>query len=579
MSILSRVKPDFWNHRDGSEGPFKHLFDFRRIWKLAVGLSAAIALAPVISMAVFEYKVTHNAMEAEVLLRTARLVSNTRRTVSFFFSERKAALDLLVRQHTLEELKKPDLLTGLLEGLQKAVGGFTDLGVVDHQGRQQSYVGPYELEGVDYSDQEWFKEVVLRGVYISDVFLGFRDLPHLVIAVKHDLPDGSFYVLRATLDTARFNDLLSQLEVSGNGDAFIINREGIIQTPPRYCGRVLGKISLPVPEYSSRTRVLEEKNFNGQLLVIGYAYVTETPFILVIGEQKAELMKSWYRTRTKLIGFLAASIVAILVVILGVATHLVNKIYLADEKRVMTLHQVEYANKMASIGRLAAGVAHEINNPLAIINEKAGLIKDIFTYRKEYARDEKLLGLVEWILTSVGRCGAITRRLLSFARHMHVSIEPVQIKEVIDEVTGLLGKEAEYRDISIHVDVSDDVPAFESDRGKLQQIFLNLVNNAFAAMSDGGRLDIKVRRETPDAILLRVTDDGCGIPPADLKRIFEPFFSTKKKKGGTGLGLSITYGLVKELGGTISVQSEVGKGTSFTISLPIQLKQRKKGNG
>ncbi len=579
MSILSKVKPVFWDHRDSGEGPFKHLFDFRRIWKLAAGLSAAIALAPVISMAVFEYKVTHHAMEGEVLLRTTRLVSNTRRTVSFFLSERKGALRFLVHRHSLEELKKPELLAGLLEGLQEAVGGFTDLGVVDHQGNQQSYVGPYELEGVDYSNQEWFKEVVLRGVYISDVFLGFRNVPHLVIAVKHDRPDGSFYVLRATLDTAHFNDLLSQLEVSGNGDAFIINREGIIQTPPRYCGQVLGEISLPVPEYSPRSRALEEKNCNGELMVIGYAYVTESPFILVISEQKAELMKSWYRTRTKLIAFLAASIVAILVVILGVATHLVNKIYLADEKRVMTLHQVEYANKMASIGRLAAGVAHEINNPLAIINEKAGLIKDMFTYGEEYAKDKKLLGLVDWIIISVGRCGAITRRLLSFARHMHVSIEPIHIKEVIDEVTGLLGKEAEYRDISIRVDVSDNVPAFESDRGKLQQIFLNLVNNAFAAMSDGGRLDIKVSPQPPDAILLQVTDDGCGIPPGDLKRIFEPFFSTKKKKGGTGLGLSITYGLVRELEGRISVQSEVGKGTSFTISLPTQLKQRKKGDG
>ena len=228
---------------------------------------------------------------------------------------------------------------------------------------------------------------------------------------------------------------------------------------------------------------------------------------------------------------------------------------------------------------LKARLPFQVSTPLAIINEKAGLIKDIFTYGQEYARDEKLSGLVDWILISVGRCGAITKRLLSFARHMHVSIEPVHIKEVIDEVTGLLGKEAEYRGISIRVHVSDDVPAFESDRGKLQQIFLNLVNNAFAAMADGGRLDIKVSPQPPDSILLQVTDDGCGIPPGDLKRIFEPFFSTKKKKGGTGLGLSITYGLVRELDGRISVQSEVGKGTSFTISLPIQLKKRKRGNG
>jgi len=168
--------------------------------------------------------------------------------------------------------------------------------------------------------------------------------------------------------------------------------------------------------------------------------------------------------------------------------------------------------------------------------------------------------------------------LLSFARHVDVSIGPVHIKEVIDEVTGLLGKEANYRGISVNVEVSPRIPAFESDRGKLQQIFLNLVNNAFAAMSDGGRLDIKGMLQPPDGIRIQVTDDGCGIPSADLKRIFEPFFSTKKKKGGTGLGLSITYGLVQELGGKIDVRSEMGKGTTFVVTLPTQLSQTKKEN-
>jgi len=576
MSLFRRVIPDFWGHQDSDEGPFKHLFDFGRIWRLAVGLSVAMALAPVVSMALFDFKVTHNAMEGEVMERTSRLVSNTRRTVAFFLSERKAALDFVVHEHSYEELLDPRLLTGLLAGIQKAFSGFTDIGVIDHQGNQQSYVGPYELKGVNYSDQEWFKEVALQRVYISDVFLGFRQVPHLVIAIKHDLPGGAYYVFRATLDTALFNDLLSELEVSGQSDAFLINRQGIIQTPTRYAGRVLEKMSLPVPGYFEGSRVIEDVDLGGESLVIGYAYITHTPFILMIVKHKAEQMKAWYRTRTKLIGFLGASIVAILVVILGVATHLVNKIHLADENRLMTLHQVEYTNKMASIGRLAAGVAHEINNPLAIINEKAGLMQDMFTYGDKYAKDEKLMGLVDSILTSVERCGAITKRLLSFARHVGVSIGPVHIKEVIDEVTGLLGKEANYRGITVNVDVSPRIPAFESDRGKLQQIFLNLVNNAFAAMSDGGRLDIKGMLQPPDAIRIQVTDDGCGIPSADLKRIFEPFFSTKKKKGGTGLGLSITYGLVQELGGKIDVRSEVGKGTTFVVTLPRQLNQKKK---
>jgi signal transduction histidine kinase len=262
-------------------------------------------------------------------------------------------------------------------------------------------------------------------------------------------------------------------------------------------------------------------------------------------------------------------VTVILLVILGVATYLVNRIFMADQRRVMSLHQVEYSNKMASLGRLASGVAHEINNPLAIINEKAGLIKDLFSFKAAYAQDPKLVGLVDSILLSVQRCAAITKRLLGFARHMEVTIQPINLEEGIREILSFLEKEAEYRSIVVSVAVLDEIPTFESDRGKLQQIFLNVVNNAFAALADGGRLDITIKRIEPHRVSIAFADNGCGIPENDLKRVFEPFFTTKADKGGTGLGLSITYGLVQELGGEITVQSEIGKGTTFTIILPL----------
>jgi signal transduction histidine kinase len=120
------------------------------------------------------------------------------------------------------------------------------------------------------------------------------------------------------------------------------------------------------------------------------------------------------------------------------------------------------------------------------------------------------------------------------------------------------------------MDIPEKLPPFISDRGKLQQIFLNLVNNAFQAMNDGGHLSITARETACDQLVFTVEDDGCGIPESDIKRIFDPFFSTKKRSGGTGLGLSITYGLVQELGGSMTVESEVGKGTIFTIVMPLK---------
>ncbi len=255
--ITTRFKPHFWDHQDAAAGHFKSLFNFRRIWKQAAFLTAGVSLVPLIFMAIIDYNVTQNAIESEILLRTSRLVSNTRQTISFFLDERKFALDFVIHDNTLESLKNSVRLSEILDNLKKSLGGFRDLGVIDDSGVQINYVGPYELIGVDYSAQAWYREVLERSIYISDVFLGLRNVPHFVIAVKHSLPDGSSFVLRASLDMERFRELLLELELGGMGDALIVNQDGILQTPSRYQTKVLEKIPLSVPEFSSKTIVYQ----------------------------------------------------------------------------------------------------------------------------------------------------------------------------------------------------------------------------------------------------------------------------------------------------------------------------------
>jgi two-component system NtrC family sensor kinase len=285
-------------------------------------------------------------------------------------------------------------------------------------------------------------------------------------------------------------------------------------------------------------------------------------------------MKSWYDTHIKLIWLLALSILVVLIVIFGVGTYLVDMLFKSDQERAMIQHRAEHTNQMASIGRLAAGVAHEINNPLAIINEKAGLIKDFFTFKKEYKGDDRLMQQMDHIIASVERCGYITKRLLRFARHIDdIQIREIDLRDVIGDTLEFLHKEAEYRSITVGMDVSEDVPRIMSDRGKLQQIFLNLINNSFAAMSDGGHLEVRIDKSGEDAVCVHVRDNGIGISNHNIKRIFEPFFSTKKNDGGTGLGLSFSYGLVQEINGRISVESELGQGTIFHITLPLVMDQ------
>jgi two-component system, NtrC family, sensor kinase len=566
---MKRLKPAFWDYRAADSGALKNLFSFRRIWKLAVILTASVAIVPLVVLAIVDLNLTKHSTEDQITLRISKLVSNTERTVSFFLEERKYALHFIVKSNSFEKLIARKNLTSILESLKQTIGGFTDLGVIDASGKQIRYVGPYDLEGKNYRNEEWFREVLERGLHISDAFLGFREVPHIVIAVKHNLPDGSYYVFRTTLDTERFNKILSQLERTEKSDVFLINSQGLIQTPTAYHGDVLTKLALPVPAYSDTVKVVEYNTVDEKSLTVGYAYIKDSPFILMIIAQKDDLMQSWTRTRLVLVSFLAISITLILLVVVGVATRLVNEIYLADQKRVTTLAEVEHSAKLASIGRLAAGVAHEINNPLAIIGEKAGLMKDMLSLKDGNLEKNKLTGLADAILASVDRCAAITIRLLGFAQHLKVSVEMVDIKGIIDDVLSFLSKEANYRSIEVKVDIPENIPRFVSDRGKLQQIFLNLTNNAFAAMKDGGHLQIQARIKDEDHVSIAFIDDGCGIATADLERVFDPFFTTKKEMGGTGLGLSITYGIVQELGGNIDIKSEIGKGARFTVTLPI----------
>jgi len=569
MSILKKLKPGFLDHKDITAGPYKHRFDFMRIWKRAILVTATVALVPLIIWAFAGYRLTMETIESELVLRTSQLVSNSWRSVSLFLTERRSVLDFIAHDHSLQTLKDPARLADILENLNKRFGGFTDLGVIDSSGKQICHAGSRRIEGLDYNQFPWFREVLNRGVYISELVTGARNEPHVDFAVKRELADGSNFVLHAVLKPEQLTESIAQIDVGAKGDLFIINRDGVLQTSSRYYGPIFNKISTTVPEYSPKARVFESIDVKKGRIVLGYAHIPDTPYILMMIQEQSERIQPWYKTTWAFMGILAVSIIMILLVTLGVATHLVNQIHEADQERVDTLHEVEYANKMVSLGRLASGVAHEINNPLAIINEKAGHIRDIFTLTDTYAKDPKLVGLVDSVVSTVQRCAKVTRGLLNFARHLNLSIQTIDLKEIIDEVKSVLTKEAEFRSITVGVQVSEKLPKFESDRGKLEQVFFNLFNNAIGAMSDGGHLEITAARKNEDYISVAFTDNGRGIPQSDLKRIFEPFYYSKTGHSGTGLGLAVTYALVQEIGGTISVQSRPGRETCFDISIPL----------
>ncbi len=551
-------------------GPFgPPLSPYSRLRRFSSLLTSLIALIPLAILTFINYHQDTDAYRAENRYAISRILSNTKRTLEFVLEERRSALSFVLREKHYEELNTNEGLANTLQNLKNSFGGFIDLGIIDSGGIQRSYVGPYNLAGINYRDQDWFEEVILRGVHVSDVFMGHRNFPHFVIAFKKEKPGGDFYVLRATLDMELLTRLIYNLELDRRTDAFIINQNGIIQTPSVFYGGVLERARFEVPPFMMDREVIDEYLEEGQWLTTGYAYISESPYILMVMKRLDKPFWHWVDHRADLLWFLGISAALILVVVFYSTTYMVNRLKESDLKRARVFHNAEYTNKMATIGRMAAGVAHEINNPLAIINEKAGLLKDMAEHTPEYPQKEKTLIQINSIIKSVERCSNVTHRLLGFSRRMEVQKENIDLADLLKEVMGFQSSEIMHRNIIVESSFAPELPSLESDRGQLQQVFLNIFNNALAAIPNGGQIEITAAPINSGEVAVTVTDNGVGIPEKDLKHIFEPFFSTKGEFG-TGLGLSITQDIVQKLGGRITVNSAVGTGTSFIVTLPLK---------
>ncbi len=246
-------------------------------------------------------------------------------------------------------------------------------------------------------------------------------------------------------------------------------------------------------------------------------------------------------------------------------------VFLRDvtEKRLREL-QLLQAEKLTSLGVLAAGVAHEINNPLSSVAGYAEALQRRLHDQPELTADPRLEDFPEYlevIVREVYRCKGIIDSLLSFSRKSEHGSGPVDLRQLIDEAVQLLGHMARYHAVVLHVDAAPAVPRVQGDPAALRQVILNLATNALQAVGRGGKVELRTLAEE-GSVVLEVKDNGPGIPEHLLERIWDPFFTTKGVGQGLGLGLSVSYNIVRRHRGEISVHSEVGKGTRFTVVLP-----------
>lgn len=540
-------------------------------WKI-IATTLSFSLVPLFALGFTIYEQFRVSYTAKILETLRTLAENRRSAIDLFLDERVAQLKMLAHAGSFNELTELGVLERVFYVMQAGSKSFVDLSVIDQEGNHVTYTGPYgELRLVNYKEESWFHAVLSKGVYISDVFMGFRRYPHFIIAVKRQEGNRT-WVLRATIDTDIFESMVRAAQTGKDGDAFIVNRENVLQTTPRFGGKLLEKAT-PLDFASCVDTRVEELELNGRTNLVATTPVARNKWVLVIREDPREELTPLLKARYTGISVFLAGLLVIAAGTIFIAGRMTKHLVQADrEKAVLDASLVE-SGHLAALGKMAAGVAHEINNPLAVIKEKAGWMKDLLgdsdmTASKHY---EEFQTSIQKIEHHVERARKVTHRLLGFARRMEPVHELADVNHVLDETIDFLENEARHRDIGIQTNWGD-LPRTKSDVGQLQQVFLNLIDNAIDAIGKDGEVNIRTEHHAKDKeIAVVISDTGKGIHKDTLKKIFDPFFTTKKKGEGTGLGLSISHSIIDKLGGRIAVESEEGHGSTFTVYLPIQL--------
>jgi two-component system NtrC family sensor kinase len=538
-----------------------------------------VPVIPFIAVLGIGYYHFTTSLETSTLATMNRIVEDHRQMIDTFLKERRGDLGFIINTNSYEDLTDPEKVYKVFTQLQRYSNAFVDLGVFDQEGIHVMYQGPYRLVGIDYGKEEWFRHTLKEGYYISDIFLGFRRIPHFVVALKRE-ESGKTWVIRATIDTHVFNELVEKVRIGKTGEAYILNAQGIFQTARRSGGNLLAKdpddIHETKPEPGVRTFI--RKDAKGAECLFATTWLQEKEWMLVVRQETADAFKA-LRSATSLILFIMIlGGVTITVLAYTLTRQIIRRMQRIDEEKHQLGQQLVRATRLAELGQMAAGFAHEINNPLQIMKSDRALIEMIFSDLKKKGdlKEPDIKDLEETLdqlKLQIERCSKITQTILEFGRKSEPTENDVDLGAFISQVTSMITKKASVQGIRLKKEISEQTPLLRSDPSQLQQVLLNLLNNAIDAITErhgceGGELSIQAGPDTNGRVKLSVRDNGAGISPDNLKKIFAPFFTTKPPGKGTGLGLYVCYGIIEGMGGTMEVESQRGVGTTFVVRLP-----------
>jgi len=411
-----------------------------------------------------------------------------------------------------------------------------------------------------------------EGLLVTEVQAAPDGTPRFFIAIGEG-PDLASATARLSVNAHLFSALLDRERLGRTGETFLVNGAGALQTKSVLHGGILDRVEGTLVTNDVSITKIARREWSGTTLLYVALPLNNLPgWLLVAQRDSREIFEPLHSTMTR---FAALAVICLL--LLGAASLRAAKKFMKLQEEMDTdagrLRECELqVQKLDAISQLGVGIAHEVNNPLAIIGEEAGWMQDLL--RRDSFKDHpdagELRESLRQIVTQTARSREITHKLLSFGGKTDGTIRDVEMNTLVADVAALRRREASQRSIEIREELAPRLPVVLSEPALLRQLLINLINNAMDAMPEGGPITISTAPSEGGGVRLQVRDTGFGIPRENLDKIFDPFFTTKPPGKGAGLGLSISHGILQRIGGRISVDSTAGQGTTITIELPLE---------